>query len=253
MDQEQYTIMYEVERTHWWYQGMRRNTKALLSRYLAPGLSYMVLDAGCGTGGTTIDLDAFGTVFGLDFSPDALGYAQSRGLKRLVRGSIERLPFPDDTFDLVTCFDVLYHRAVGDERNALAEFRRVLKPGGIALVRDPAFDWLRGAHDVGIHTERRFTTKQLGNRFRDAGLEVIYSTYGNVVLFPLALAKRAVDRFVPSPADLDVPPAPINEVFKAALALEEPFAGRVPLPVGLSAVVLGRKMCIPSPSGRGLG
>src|SRR5262249_44891724 len=36
MDKEQYEIMYEVERTHWWYQGMRRNTKALLRRYLAP-------------------------------------------------------------------------------------------------------------------------------------------------------------------------------------------------------------------------
>src|SRR5579862_4709113 len=118
MDQEQYTIMYEVERTHWWYQGMRRNTKALLSRYLAPGLSYNVLDAGCGTGGTTIDLTEFGPVTGVDFSSDALGYAQSRGLTCLVRGSIERLPFPDDTFDVVTCFDVLYHRAVVDERSA---------------------------------------------------------------------------------------------------------------------------------------
>jgi SAM-dependent methyltransferase len=200
-----------------------------------------VLDAGCGTGGTTIDLAELGPVTGLDFSPDALGYAQSRGLQRLIRGSIEQLPFPDNTFDLVTCFDVLYHRAVGDERTALREFRRVLRPGGIALVRDPAFDWLRGAHDVGIHTERRFTTGQMASRFRDAGFTVEFATYGNVALFPLALAKRAVDRFIPSPADLDVPPAPINRMFEAALSLEAPLAGRVPLPVGLSAVVLGRK------------
>lgn len=241
MDKEQYEIMYEVERTHWWYQGMRRNTKALLHRYLAPGRTYMVLDAGCGTGGTTIDLAEFGTVTGIDYSTDALDFARTRGLTRLIRASIESLPFPDDTFDLVTCFDVLYHRNVRDERSALVEFRRVLRPGGIALVRDPAFDWLRGAHDIGIHTERRFTTKQMSGRFRDAGFEVLYATYGNVALFPLALAKRAVDRFVPSPADLDVPPKPINMMFEAALSLEAPLAGRVPLPVGLSAVVLGRK------------
>jgi SAM-dependent methyltransferase len=241
MDQEQYTIMYEVERAHWWYQGMRRNTKALLHRYLAPGVTYKVLDAGCGTGGTTIDLAEFGQVTGVDFSTDALGYAQARGLTRLVRGSIEQLPFGDNSFDLVTCFDVLYHRAVGDERHALAEFKRVLRPGGLALVRDPAFDWLRGAHDIGIHTERRFTTQQMASRFRDVGLEVVYATYGNVALFPLALAKRAVDRFIPSPADLDVPPPAINKLFEAALSLEAPLAGRVPLPVGLSAVVLGRK------------
>ena len=241
MDKEQYEIMYQVERTHWWYQGMRRNTKALLRRYLAPGRSYMVLDAGCGTGGTTIDLAELGTVTGVDYSTDALDFARTRGLTRLIRASIEALPFPDNTFDLVTCFDVLYHRNVSDERNALVEFRRVLRPGGIALVRDPAFDWLRGAHDVGIHTERRFTTKQMAGRFREAGFDVVYATYGNVALFPLALAKRAVDRFVPSPADLDVPPKPINALFEAALSLEAPLAGRVPLPVGLSAVVLGRK------------
>ena len=35
MDQEQYAIMNQVERTHWWYQGMRRNTKTLLRRFLA--------------------------------------------------------------------------------------------------------------------------------------------------------------------------------------------------------------------------
>jgi ubiquinone/menaquinone biosynthesis C-methylase UbiE len=241
MDKEQYEIMYEVERTHWWYQGMRRNTKALLRRYLAPGRSYMVLDAGCGTGGTTIDLAELGMVTGVDYSTDALDFARTRGLTRLIRASIESLPFADDTFDLVTCFDVLYHRNVADERNALAEFRRVLRPGGLALVRDPAFDWLRGAHDIGIHTERRFTTRQMASRFREVGFDVVHATYGNVALFPLALAKRAVDRFVPSPADLDVPPKPINMMFEAALSLEAPLAGRVPLPIGLSAVVLGRK------------
>jgi ubiquinone/menaquinone biosynthesis C-methylase UbiE len=240
MDKEQYDIMYQVERVHWWYRGMRRNTRALLRRYLPAG-RLMVLDAGCGTGGTTIDLAEFGTVTGVDFSPDALAYAKTRGLKRLVRGSIERLPFPDDTFDLVTCFDVLYHRAVGDERNALAEFRRVLLPGGMVLVRDPAFDWLRGAHDIGIHTERRFTTRQLSDRMRQVGLDVVFATYGNMLLFPMALAKRAMDRFIPSPADLDVPPKPINRMFEAALSLEAPLAGRVPLPVGLSAIALGRK------------
>src|SRR5581483_9531540 len=187
------------------------------------------------TGGTTIDLAEFGVVTGVDFSPEALEFARTRGLQRLVRGSIERLPFASNTFDLVTSFDVLYHRSVGDERQAMAEFYRVLRPGGLALVRDPAFDWLRGAHDVGIHTVRRFTTKQLSERMSGAGFHVLFTSYGNVLLFPLALAKRAVDRFIPSPADLDIPPRPINRLFETALSLEAPFAGRIRFPVGLSA------------------
>src|SRR5436853_254500 len=98
MDKEQYEIMFEVERTHWWYRGMRRNTKALLRRYLAPGRSYMVLDAGCGTGGTTIDLAEFGTVTGVDYSTDALDFAVTRGrLRGPPRDVWQRRPLPTGT------------------------------------------------------------------------------------------------------------------------------------------------------------
>src|SRR5439155_16378588 len=106
--------MYDVEGRHWWYRGMRRINRSLLRHYLTPGRRYVVLDAGCGTWGSTWDLTEFGTVPGLDFSTDALNFAAKRGLSRLVQGSIEQLPFPDASFDVVTSFDVIYHRAVQD-------------------------------------------------------------------------------------------------------------------------------------------
>lgn len=241
MDRDQYAVMYRAEEAHWWYRGMRRTNRAILDRYLAAGRTYEILDAGCGTGGSTEDLARFGRVTGVDFSTDALGFAARRGLRRLVRASVEALPFQDASFDVVTSFDVLYHRAVLDETVALREFRRVLRPGGLALVRVPAFDWLRGAHDVLIHTQRRLSLRELGERMADAGIEPIYSSYFNTLLFPLAVAKRTVDRFLPStPADLDIPPEAINRAFEAFLALESGVAGWVGLPIGLSSVVLGR-------------
>jgi len=241
VDREQYQIMYEVEGVHWWYRGMRYQNRVLLSEYLAPGRTYDLLDAGCGTGGSTQDLGRFGRVTGIDFSRDALDYSKARGLTRLVRGSIEQLPFPDHSFDVVTSFDVIYHRGVVDEGRALAEFHRVLRPGGIALVRSPAFDWLRGTHDVGIHTERRFTTGGLGRTMTKAGFELLKATYSNTFLFPLALVKRTVEHFLPgSPSDLSVPPAPVNRLMQMALTLEAPLARTVGLPVGLSVVVVGR-------------
>lgn len=241
MDREQYAIMYEVERAHWWYRGMRRNALALLRQYLAPGRSYALLDAGCGTGGTTLDLLGFGTVTGVDMSPDALRYSARRGIRRLTRASVESLPFREGSFDALTCFDVLYHRAVGEIPQTLAEARRVLRSDGLALFREPAFDWLRGAHDVGIHTERRFTLDQLTGLIERAEFEIEHATYGNMLLFPLALAKRTLDRFIPSaPADLSVPPAPLNVVLEAMLALEGVLLGRTRLPFGLSVIVVAR-------------
>ena len=241
MDAEQYAIMHEVERSHWWYRGMRRRAIALLREYLPAGRSYDLLDAGCGTGGTTIDLLPFGRVTGIDFSADALAFAGSRGLGRLLRGSLEALPFADGSFDAWTCFDVLYHRAIRDPHRALVEARRVLRPGGIALSREPAFDWLRGAHDVGIHTQRRYTTAGLARAMREAGFRVEYATYGNMILFPLAVVKRSLDRLIPAgPTDLSVPPSPINRAFEAVLSLEGAIAQLTPLPIGLSTIVVGR-------------
>jgi len=241
VDREQYRIMYEVERTHWWYRGMRRNALALIAEYLAPGRSYAILDAGCGTGGTTEELARFGTVTGIDFSADALAYARQRGLGGLLRGSIEQLPFPDNSFDALTCFDVLCHRAVRDEHVALAEFRRVLRPGGIVLIREPAFDWLRGAHDAGVHIERRLTVGQLADRLRDAGFHLLTTTYANMFLFPIAVAKRRAERWLPSyPADLAMPPKPINRALEAVLRVEGMLARPAGLPLGLSAVAVGR-------------
>jgi SAM-dependent methyltransferase len=241
VDKEQYQIMRDVEGRHWWYRGMRAINRALLRRYLSPSRRYDILDAGCGTGGSTQDLRAFGSVTGLDFSDDALGFAAGRGIERLVRASVELLPFADASFDVVTSFDVLYHRAVRDEVGALREFRRVLRPGGLTLVRFPAFDWLRGAHDVVIHTERRLTVGQLSQRMREAGFTVEYASYANCALFPLAMVKRLADSFMPAtPADLAVPPRPINDLLTCVLAAEARVAGHFPLPVGLSSIVLGR-------------
>ena len=86
MDVEQYRIMYEVEQTHWWYRGIRRNAEALLRRYLAPGRRYDLLDAGCGTGGTTVLLERFAVLTGVDFSPDALGFARPEKPQRRASG-----------------------------------------------------------------------------------------------------------------------------------------------------------------------
>lgn len=233
--------MYQVERSHWWYRGMRRNALALMGHYLAPGRRYSILDAGCGTGGTTIDLAQFGTVTGVDMSADALGYASSRELRRLVRGSVESLPFADHSFDAWTCFDVLYHRSVGEERLSMREARRVLRPGGLAFFREPAFDWLRGSHDIGIHTERRFTLDPFVTEIEEAGFHIEHATYGNAILFPLAVLKRTLDSVLPAaPADLSVPPGPINALFEKVVSLEQGLLHRVRLPFGLSVIVVAR-------------
>src|SRR5689334_20944657 len=165
--------MFQVERSHWWYLGMQSITKALLNKHFGTARELNILDAGCGTGSAmTGFLSKYGTVTGIDISNIALQFCQQRGAHRIARASVEELPFEGAQFDLVTSFDVLYESSVIQDQIALTEFARVLVRGGCALVRLPAYDWLRGHHDRVIHTARRYTTGGVRLLFEGAGLQI---------------------------------------------------------------------------------
>ena len=88
-----------------------------------------VVDVGCGDGRHSHRLaERFGfSVVGVDpFPPEA------EGRVRFVRGTAEALPLEDESADLVWCRDILVH--VADLERAYAEFHRVLRAGGQALV-----------------------------------------------------------------------------------------------------------------------
>src|SRR3989442_6664595 len=113
------------EERHWWYTGMRRVALALLAHTLDGQRQLRILDAGCGTGGRTVELRRFGDVVGVDLAWEALQPARARGLRALARASIEQLPFSSATFDVATSFEVVYHLGVGSDTGALQEIRRV--------------------------------------------------------------------------------------------------------------------------------
>ncbi|TMR23454.1 class I SAM-dependent methyltransferase [Nonomuraea turkmeniaca] len=96
----------------------------------------VALDAACGTGRLAAHLAGRGhRILGVDSSPDMLERARARvpqGDFRL--GDLSRLPIPDDAVDLVVCSLALTH--VADLGPALAEFARVLRPGGHVVTSD---------------------------------------------------------------------------------------------------------------------
>jgi SAM-dependent methyltransferase len=251
MEPEQYALLARVEHDHWWFRGQRRLVAALLDAHLPAGAAGPILDAGCGTGGTTTWLRRYGEVVGVDRAAEAAPFWPAAGLHRMARGSVAALPFQSERFGLVTCFDVLYHRQVLDEGAVLAEFARVLRPDGVLLLRVPAYDWLQGGHDVAVHTRHRYTRAEATSAVSAAGLAVKTATYANCFLFPLALAKRVGERWRgASQEEMAVPAAPLNAALLGVLGLEAHVAPRWALPFGLSVVVLARKRARAAPVAR---
>ncbi|MFV9503841.1 MAG: class I SAM-dependent methyltransferase [Oscillochloridaceae bacterium umkhey_bin13] len=236
--------MAAVELRHWWYGGMRAISAALLTPHLAGRPPLHMLDAGCGTGGDALFLQRYGTVIGLDRAPEATSLASERLPGRIVQGSVLALPFADASFDLITSYDVLYHTAVPDEAAALAEARRVLRPGGLFLIRLPAYEWLRSRHDRQVHTRRRYTAGTTRLMLRQAGFKVERLTYVLSLLFPLPATARLLERLSPDQGEqsaMGLPPSPLNQALRFPMALEAAWLDLGgSFPFGLSIMALAR-------------
>jgi SAM-dependent methyltransferase len=234
--------MFEAEERQWWYAGQRELAAALLQPFVRGASSLRMLDAGCGTGFNLVALARLGRASGIDLSPEAIGFCRERGV-RVARASLLALPFAANSFDAVTSFDVIYHDWVSDDRAAVAEMVRVLRPGGLLLVRVPALEALRGAHDAEVLTRRRYTRRELCRLLEDCGLVVLRSTYCNSLLLPLLFARRTLDRLLGHEgSDVGFLPAPLERLFRGALAVEAWGVRRgFRFPLGASVVALARK------------
>jgi SAM-dependent methyltransferase len=97
-----------------------------------PGVA---LDAACGTGRFAEFLRRGHQVIGVDSSPDMLAYARRRVADgEFLLGELHQLPLPDDSVDVVVCALALVH--VARLEPVLAEFARVLRPGGDLIISD---------------------------------------------------------------------------------------------------------------------
>jgi SAM-dependent methyltransferase len=243
MNPREYEAMFAVEDRHWWYVGVRREVEAWLDRLRGKRSKPLrILDAGSGTGGLLANLRSDSWKIGIEISPDAVRLARTRGT-RLVRGSVSALPFADASFDAVVSIDVLCHSGV-EERQAVAEAARVLRPGGMLLVQVPAFDFLRGGHDAAVWTKRRYRRGEIARILSDAGLVLRHAAYRNALLFPAAAVLRFVRRERPisrEAARSDVRPVPrvVNALLSGVLALERRV--RRGFPFGLSVFGVGEK------------
>jgi len=246
LNEAEYRNIYESEERQWWYSGMRAICGGLLEAPLRrlgnASRPLTLLDTGCGTGRNLADLARFGRAVGIDLSPEALRFSRARGATT-ARAGLLALPFRDGAFDCVTSFDVIYHAWVTDDRAAVREMARVLRPGGLLLVRVPALKLLWGGHDVEVQSRHRYTRGEVLALLRESGLEVQRATYCNSLLFPLLVVRRGLDRLTGrTGSDVGFLPAPLEWSFRRALLLEAALVRRgVSFPLGASVLALAAK------------
>ncbi len=249
MEPSFYETYYHHENNHWWFRWRYELITGLVrSLHLSP--ECRILDAGCGTGQMLRHLCNFGRAVGVDSSPEAIHFAASRDVDRLVLGSIFDLPFAPESFDCVLSLDVIEH--VDDDRQLVKHLYSVVKPGGYVIVTVPAFQSLWSEHDEVNWHKRRYRSNQLEHLLKETGLEIERITYCNTALFVPILAARKLknlkNRLWPRRVENDVPgsdlnelPKPLNEGLFHLMQAERRFMTRRNLPFGVSLLAIGRK------------
>ena len=239
MQSDEYGKMRAAEDTYWWFVARRRLALALVKQAV-PGAKRM-LDVGCGTGAVLTELGALGETVGVDFSPLALEFANERGLKPLVLGDAQKLPFREGSFDVVVSLDTVEH--VPDDVAAVSGVFNALKPGGVFVMNVPAFAWLWGPHDVALMHCRRYTRGQVRRLLEAAGFEVERLSYSVFFLFPVVVFMRLVERFRRGPARVRLPGVPqgLNTALIKLMDFEAGMMSTISLPWGSSVVAVARK------------
>jgi SAM-dependent methyltransferase len=242
MDRQVYARMAELEDGHWWFVARRRILSEALRRYTALPAGARILEAGCGTGGNMPMLSQFGSVAGFEPDDEARDLALRQGAFDIRAGALpDHIPFDPESFDLVVALDVLEH--VADDVGSLAALGACLRPGGWTLLTVPAFPFLWSRHDVSHHHHRRYVKPRLCDLTRAAGLRLVRATYFNSLLFPAIAGVRFVKSCIGASAREDdaMPPRALNRLLTALFASERHLIGRVPLPAGVSLLMLARK------------
>lgn len=248
MEQEHQQRYYELGQSYWWLAGKYRIIADVVARRFRPVSGNgrpRILDLGCGPGNLLDYLVPHGDTFGSDFSQDALNFCAGRGFHRLFRADFHSLPLRDACFDLITCIDVLEH--LSDDRRAIAELVRVLRPGGTLVVSVPAFMFLWGDHDTMYGHHRRYTTGEVRERFEAAGLRVHKLSYFEpLFLLPLFFYRNAKKLFARGAAleqrdDFVKLPAAVNSGLCTMIAAERFPLRYFDFPFGVTLLAVASK------------
>jgi ubiquinone/menaquinone biosynthesis C-methylase UbiE len=243
MEKQEYQNMYNAEDTHFYYVSLHKLVLRLIKQYAPVKSRLNILDAGCGTGRLAELMQPLGTVTGIDMSDEALKFAKTRGIK-VQKASVMKLPFKNNEFDIITSIDVLYHKAVTDDNKALKEFKRILKPGGIVIIRLQAIPWLKNSHDHVVHSNKRYSKQEVKKKLLESGFTIEKLTYMNMSLAPIAIGQHIFQKFLPPSKDhssIGQTNKFINMTAENILTAENTILHTANLPFGLGVIAVARK------------
>lgn len=221
------------EANHWWFVARTNILKSQVEKYNDNIENF--LDIGCGTG---YFLSKISPIVENAYGLDPHEYKNLK-MDEIISGTVENIPFDNNTFDFVSCLDVLEH--IPNPEAGLDSILRVLKPGGFAIITVPAYQWLYGPHDRENEHVKRFNKKDFESLINPR-FEIMKSTYFNSLLFPLEAPIRFAERLLNKPITSgETDNQFLNKFFFKIFNAEKKWLLNHNFPFGISYMIVLRK------------
>jgi SAM-dependent methyltransferase len=226
-------------------------TRRALLDAIAGAAPRVILDAGCSSGYLLDDLARAypsAQLIGVDLLAGGLRRAHALVPRaQLLQADVRALPLADESVDAVLSANLLEH--VPDDAGALAELRRVLRPGGLAALVVPAGPDTYDYYDAFLGHERRYGRGELARRA--AGFEVVCDTHLGALIYPAFwVVKQHNRRRYPNPSadeqralvERDIRRTQSSRLGAATVRVERALLRRgVVLPFGIRGLTVLRK------------
>ena len=172
--------------------------------------------------------------------------------KNIILSDIAKTKFKNNSFDIITCLGVFYHKNANPKK-ILKEFERILKKNGILIITTPALDFLRNKYfksyqDISMKTARRYSLNKFKNLFKQNNYKILKVSYFTFFLFlPILLlrvSKNIINLFLKNrdlKSDIFKINSFLNYILIKLMKLESCVINYASLPIGIHLVIVLKK------------
>jgi SAM-dependent methyltransferase len=236
--------LFAQEEKHFWFIARKEFIFNHMSHYVSKVSKVIEIGAGTGNVSRYLKHNGYANICVGEMHLNGLKYAKGYGIENCYQFDLLRAPFKNE-FDAVCMFDVLEH--IENDTLALQNVHKMLKENGNIILTVPAHMWLWNRDDSIAGHKIRYTKKDLEERLKENGFDIVFSRYFFITIVPLLFLRRLLNKdprhdVINEEHDKDISISPIlNAILLLTARIENKINRYLPNVFGGSLFIIAKR------------